>query len=120
MKTAKNESLSIELINYNRAYGGYDVLNNGHSVQFNYKGDPTTVPTLTGTAVNNEKFILAQFHSHWGAHKGIGSEHTVDGNQYSLEVIIYYDLSQHYTCNLFTCSIFCRLILFITIQNMKA
>jgi len=31
-------------------------------------------------------YKLAQFHFHWGADDGKGSEHTVDSNAYPLEV----------------------------------
>ena len=81
-----NESLAIEMLNYDRPHAGYSVVNNGHSIQFNYIGDKSTAPTITGTALNGDKYLLAQLHSHWGSRKGEGSEHTIDGLAYSLEV----------------------------------
>ncbi len=50
-----------------------NVLNNGHTVQFNYNSGSTAV--LGGTS-----YELKQFHFH------SGSEHTVDGQQYPLEM----------------------------------
>lgn len=52
---------------------GLEVLNNGHTIQFNY--DPGSYLT-----VNGEPFQLAQFHGH------APSEHTIDGRSYPLEL----------------------------------
>lgn len=42
--------------------------------------------TLTGGPLQDEVFILEQFHSHWGCSDGRGSEHTVDGEAFSGEL----------------------------------
>ena len=56
--------------------------NNGHSVQFTPSSgsDTRTVQTYRGT------YELLQFHFHWGANDNQGSEHTVNGDQYSGEL----------------------------------
>lgn len=41
---------------------------------------------LTGGPLNNDKYMLEQFHCHWGCSDGKGSEHTVDGLSYSGEL----------------------------------
>ena len=40
---------------------------------------------LTGAFLAN-KHRLLQFHFHWGAEDGRGSEHTLNGNEFSAEV----------------------------------
>lgn len=41
--------------------------------------------TIEGTGLTGS-YQLAQFHLHWGANNNVGSEHTVDGKYYPLEV----------------------------------
>ena len=56
--------------------------NNGHSLQFTpaAASDARTVRTYRGT------YELLQFHFHWGANDDEGSEHRINGNQYSGEL----------------------------------
>ena len=59
--------------------------NNGHSMQFN----PSSSFKLTlsgGLLDKKEKYKLAQLHFHWGNNSGQGSEHTISGYQYPLEM----------------------------------
>ncbi|XP_066516147.1 carbonic anhydrase 4a [Hoplias malabaricus] len=59
--------------------------NNGHSVKISL---PHT-PTLTISGGNLKKAYKAvQFHFHWGDNGGPGSEHTIDGEQYPMEMHI--------------------------------
>uniref|UniRef100_U5END8 Carbonic anhydrase n=1 Tax=Corethrella appendiculata TaxID=1370023 RepID=U5END8_9DIPT len=41
---------------------------------------------LTGGPLNDDVYILEQFHCHWGCNDNKGSEHTVDGVSYSGEL----------------------------------
>ena len=61
-------------------YGTF--VNNGHSLQFtpDTADASRTVQTFRGT------YELLQFHFHWGANNAQGSEHMVDGFQYSGEL----------------------------------
>lgn len=68
--TTKN-SLSKLLTNYNQSTT--DIFNNGHTIQFNYKGDAS----LT---FEDDNYTLLQFHFH------AKSEHKVSNKQYPLEV----------------------------------
>ncbi|KAI1902887.1 hypothetical protein AGOR_G00020940 [Albula goreensis] len=59
------------------------ITNNGHSVK---------VPVATNAYVSGGKldgrYKAVQFHLHWGKDGGPGSEHTVDGEQYPMELHI--------------------------------
>ncbi|WAR30539.1 CAH2-like protein [Mya arenaria] len=57
------------------------LVNNGHSImcQITKKG------VLTGGPLGKDEYSLEQFHLHWGAKDGRGSEHTVDGKMYASE-----------------------------------
>ena len=43
--------------------------------------------TITGGSLGDNVYNLLQFHFHWGANDKVGSEHTVDGERFPLEVI---------------------------------
>ncbi|KAL1006949.1 hypothetical protein UPYG_G00079540 [Umbra pygmaea] len=61
-----------------------DILNNGHSLQVTYTDDNDD-STLTGGPISGT-YRLKQFHFHWGASDGRGSEHTVAGSKYAAEL----------------------------------
>ena len=82
----QNKSMDLEFRGYQRNLLNYTVVNNGHSVQFNFIGTLRNAPFITGSALNNQRFSLAQFHFHWGASNGRGSEHLVDGIRYDGEL----------------------------------
>lgn len=89
----------------------YDVVNNDHSIQFTYVGDPTTAPTLSGSAlnfgdfnrrnhINSDRFALAQFHFHWGLRNGQGSEHLLQGQEYDMELhLVHYNHDKYRNLN---------------------
>ncbi|XP_078253379.1 carbonic anhydrase 2-like [Rhinoraja longicauda] len=60
------------------------LVNNGHSVQVDFD-DSKAWSVLSGGPIEG-KYRLRQFHLHWGAHDGQGSEHIVDGNAYPAEL----------------------------------
>lgn len=62
------------------------ILNNLFAVQFNYIGDQGSQPMISGLVLNGDRYSLEQFHFHWGLTRGVGSEHTVNGQSYSVEV----------------------------------
>uniref|UniRef100_A0A8D3D0B7 carbonic anhydrase n=1 Tax=Scophthalmus maximus TaxID=52904 RepID=A0A8D3D0B7_SCOMX len=63
-----------------------DILNNGHSFQVTFADDANS-STLTDGPISGI-YRLKQFHFHWGACDGKGSEHTVAGTKYPAEVRI--------------------------------
>lgn len=84
----------LHLTGYNRFRRSYNVTNTGRSIMFTYAGRPETVPYISGVAVGGsrsgerEQFVLEQFHFHWGQEEGVGSEHTLGGDRYDMEVKI--------------------------------
>ncbi|MDC1161829.1 carbonic anhydrase family protein [Tenacibaculum sp.] len=64
---------TINNINTNYTVSTIDVINNGHTLQFNYN-------TGSSASLNNIDYNLLQFHFH------TESEHTVDGHQYPMEM----------------------------------
>ena len=48
---------------------------------------PAEVSSLEGGPLKN-KYVLEQFHCHWGPEDSVGSEHLVDGKSYAAEVKI--------------------------------
>lgn len=70
-KAVANETLKAIEINY--SVSSVDIINNGHTVQFNMHGD-------NSFTIDDKKYDLLQFHYH------ASSEHTIDGNYYPLEV----------------------------------
>ncbi|XP_051523970.1 carbonic anhydrase 4-like isoform X1 [Myxocyprinus asiaticus] len=66
------------------------IRNNGHSVQVNI---PITATVSGGNL--KEIYKAVQFHLHWGTDGGPGSEHTIDGEQYPMELHIVH-MKQRY------------------------
>lgn len=70
-------------------FQGYEVpvwgmwQNNGHSIQFTLDGDSLDLPSVTTC---DDVFELLQVHFHWGSKGSVGSEHTINGTQHSLEM----------------------------------
>ena len=63
---------------------GGQVVNNGHTVKYTL---PTTESaTVTGGALQGAVYRLDSFHLHFGSEDWRGSEHTVDGQAYPVEV----------------------------------
>ncbi len=67
------EDASINNINTNYTVSGTNIFNNGHTIQFNYDAG-------SSASLNNIDYSLLQFHFH------TGSEHTVDGVRYPMEM----------------------------------
>ncbi|XP_042613218.1 carbonic anhydrase 4-like [Cyprinus carpio] len=77
-------------------FTGYQTLfestmkNNGHSVKVSI---PITATVSGGNL--GETYKAVQFHLHWGTNGGPGSEHTIDGEQYPMELHIVH-MKQRY------------------------
>lgn len=82
-KTRLDHNLTpLKFTGYQEVFGG-TMKNNGHSVTVSV---PHQATVSEGNLGNTYKAV--QFHFHWGAHGGPGSEHTVDGEQYPMEMHI--------------------------------
>ena len=57
--------------------------NKGHTVEFTPQSD---INAIMKTPIGQIEYKLLQFHMHWGAGQGEGSEHLVDGEASELEV----------------------------------
>ncbi|XP_035846960.1 carbonic anhydrase 4a isoform X2 [Sander lucioperca] len=90
-KTLKDERLTpFEFNNYQQIFRD-TIKNNGHSVKV---GVPH-LSTISGGGLPTT-YKAVQFHMHWGKHGGPGSEHTIDGEQYPMELHIVH-MKHHYT-----------------------
>uniref|UniRef100_A0A8C2X7B3 Carbonic anhydrase n=1 Tax=Cyclopterus lumpus TaxID=8103 RepID=A0A8C2X7B3_CYCLU len=90
-KTLRDERLTrFRFDNYQQIFRG-TIKNNGHSVQVG-------VPILSTISGGNlpTSYKAVQFHLHWGSNGGPGSEHTIDGEQYPMELHIVH-MKHHYT-----------------------
>jgi len=78
----------LSLADYDAEYAGV-FTNNGHTLVFNLDDAESggTLPTMSSPFVaTNAKYELQQFHFHWGSSPDIGSEHTVDGIAFPMEI----------------------------------
>ncbi|RXG71828.1 Carbonic anhydrase 2 [Armadillidium vulgare] len=67
------------------------IKNNGHSAQVEI--DAPNAPRV-GEGGLKDDYIFAQFHFHWGSDSTRGSEHTIDGVRYPLELhLVHYKAS---------------------------
>ncbi|KAK4325794.1 hypothetical protein Pmani_003638, partial [Petrolisthes manimaculis] len=65
--------------------------NNGHSAQVEI--DARNAPRVKDGGLKGE-YIFAQFHFHWGSDSTLGSEHTIDGVRYPMELhLVHYKAS---------------------------
>ncbi|KAK3598214.1 hypothetical protein CHS0354_005796, partial [Potamilus streckersoni] len=68
----------------------YMIEDNGHTIQVDIKVNNIT---MSGGGLGSE-YTAAQFHFHWGGNSLRGSEHTLDGKRYPMELhIVHYKTS---------------------------
>jgi len=68
-----------------------NIKNNGHSVTISW--DSPQVHEISEGGLDGN-YTLAQFHFHWGCDNSSGSEHTVDGKSYPMEMhLVHYKAS---------------------------
>lgn len=77
---------TLEFRNYDKEITG-TIINNGHTIQINIDNDD--IYLMNGGL--DGKYIATQFHFHWGHDDTEGSEHTLEGKAYPLELhIVHY------------------------------
>ncbi|KAJ8403843.1 hypothetical protein AAFF_G00347110 [Aldrovandia affinis] len=82
-KTLLDERLTpFKFTGYQEAFHGL-IKNNGHSVEV----DLHHSAMISGSSLETS-YRAAQMHLHWGKNGGPGSEHTIDGEQYPMELHI--------------------------------
>ncbi|OQV24912.1 putative Carbonic anhydrase 2 [Hypsibius exemplaris] len=77
------ESLDLSAYEAHPVGNNWTLVDNGHSVQFSaqFNAPPQIQNGSLGT-----KYVLTQFHFHWGATDDRGSEHVINGTRYPLEL----------------------------------
>merc|ERR1711892_17286 len=81
-----NDPGEITMTGWDTAMTG-QLTNNGHSLVFDFTGEGPK-PTITGGRLGSSVFEFLQLHWHWGSDSTMGSEHTVDGKMYPIEMHI--------------------------------
>uniref|UniRef100_A0A3Q2PGI7 Carbonic anhydrase n=1 Tax=Fundulus heteroclitus TaxID=8078 RepID=A0A3Q2PGI7_FUNHE len=82
-KMLPDEQLTpFHLVGYQKTFHGR-LTNNGHTVQLDL---PLGIMIKVGRLAENYKAV--QVHFHWGQNGGPGSEHTIDGEQFPMEMHI--------------------------------
>nr|CAD7588113.1 unnamed protein product [Timema genevievae] len=67
------------------------ITNNGHSAEVSIKSD---LPIILNGGPLTEGYTFQQLHFHWGSESTLGSEHTINGRHYSMEVhLVHYKSS---------------------------
>ncbi|XP_076644445.1 carbonic anhydrase 2 isoform X2 [Halictus rubicundus] len=83
---------ALEMIGYHDYLPGtLHLKNNGHSVAMSLHNDARSkrLPYIFGaTLPDNEEYQVDHLHFHWGAKNSRGSEHTLDGVRYPMEMHI--------------------------------
>jgi carbonic anhydrase len=79
--------------NYEQTPASFLLHNNGHSVQVDM---PDNSIKMAGADLF-ATFTLSQFHFHWGPDDTTGSEHTINGQSYPLEIHLVHWNSDQYT-----------------------
>ncbi|XP_013777310.1 carbonic anhydrase 1-like [Limulus polyphemus] len=89
-KAKMNSQLGkISFMGYDRPLQGATIKNNGHTAQLDIKGDER--PTIKAGGLGN-MYKFLQLHFHWGKSDDRGSEHTVNGKRYPLEMhLVHYN-----------------------------
>ncbi|XP_011312633.1 carbonic anhydrase 2-like [Fopius arisanus] len=81
---------ALEMIKFHNLMGGTLVLhNNGHSVSLNFEkqNSDEQLPYVFGAMLTeNQNYVLQGLHFHWGNKNNRGSEHTLNGVSYPMEM----------------------------------
>lgn len=91
--SASGISVTLTFTGYNSiSNSNFTVTNNGHTIQVTVN-DPTITLTKSGL---NGTYVLEQFHFHWGNANNNGSEHSVNGVFYPLEIhFVHYNRDKY-------------------------
>jgi len=73
----------LTFLNYDQKPRRMRVKNNGHAAQVEI--DAASAPRVSQGGLGGE-YIFAQFHFHWGKDSSMGSEHTINGVRYPMEM----------------------------------
>ena len=85
----------LKFYNYKKPVLG-EFVNNGHSMQFNPENPKQSLKSKFNIGKNKYQFL--QLHFHWGSTDDQGSEHTIDGFRFPLEMHLVH-INKKYTKN---------------------
>eukprot|EP00095_Tigriopus_kingsejongensis_P010066 maker-scaffold99_size374999-snap-gene-2.30 protein:Tk10066 transcript:maker-scaffold99_size374999-snap-gene-2.30-mRNA-1 annotation:"glycosyl-phosphatidylinositol-linked carbonic anhydrase" len=92
---AEPEFVELEpfsFIHYDREPLAVTLSNNGHSAKIEYALNEAREPIVGGGGLPGDQFGFAQAHFHWGGGSDRGSEHTIIGRSYPLELhLVHYN-----------------------------
>merc|ERR1712186_305304 len=74
----------LEFHNYDDLFNDVELVNNGHSLQLDKKHKKHQI-SISGGGLDG-RYYFEQLHFHWGDNSAIGSEHTVHGRRFPLEM----------------------------------
>nr|XP_020476383.1 carbonic anhydrase 4-like [Monopterus albus] len=83
--------IPFKLTGYEKKLHGH-LINNGHTIQMDL---PSSLKIERGNLTVPYKAL--QFHLHWGKNGGPGSEHTIDGEQFPMEMHVVH-IKEEYDC----------------------
>jgi len=84
----------ITMVGYNLKQSG-SIDNNGHTLGFKIV-DGSTPYIMGGRLPAGDRFDFLQLHWHWGSDSSKGSEHTMDGKEYPIEVHLVHVNTKYY------------------------
>lgn len=84
----------LKYIHYRDRHRNVAITNNGHTVVVTPEEDSETA--ITGAGLPGV-YRLVQFHFHWGARSGVGSEHVIDGQPSAMEMHLVHMNSKYGT-----------------------
>lgn len=80
----------LKFFNYSQTPSTMRLLNNGHTLVLTL-GNSDLIPVVTGGGLK-DYYIFDSLHFHWGKDDTLGSEHTVSGKSYPLEMhLVHYN-----------------------------
>ncbi|KAK0093777.1 hypothetical protein PV326_012688 [Microctonus aethiopoides] len=75
----------LEWCGYEKAPVTMTLVNSGHSITLSGKWDENDIPYISKGPLS-DVYIFEQLHFHWGENDSVGSEHTINGNSFPLEM----------------------------------
>ena len=89
----------VRLTDHPLVFNGYDkqlaarVENNGHTVKIDFSNGPDNDVWVKDAGISVSRYEFAQAHFHWGEDEHQGSEHTIDGKAFPMEMhLVHWNL----------------------------
>ncbi|KAI1285915.1 Carbonic anhydrase 2 [Halotydeus destructor] len=82
---SSTQGLPPLIVHWPDAISGCNMTNGGYGWRVDIPAEAQPQTSVTGGPLK-DKYILEQFHAHWGSDCSCGSEHTVDGQSFAAEL----------------------------------